>query len=61
MIPDLGFINLDDLAHRLQSIVLKRCFDASPVSRKPATLPVRPSGLQYWIAAKSAVTRFMKN
>jgi len=31
MIPDPGFINLDDLAHRLQSIVFTHCFDPSSV------------------------------
>ena len=31
MIPDTGFINLDDLAHRLQSIVFTHCFDPSSV------------------------------
>lgn len=31
MIPDPGFINLDDLAHRLQSIVFAHRFDPSSV------------------------------
>jgi hypothetical protein len=31
MIPDPGFINLDDLAHRLQSIVFTHCFDPSSI------------------------------
>jgi hypothetical protein len=31
MIPDPGIINLDDLAHRLQSIVFTHCFDPSSV------------------------------
>jgi hypothetical protein len=31
MIPNPGFINLDDLAHRLQSIVFTHCFDPSSV------------------------------
>jgi hypothetical protein len=29
MIPDQGFINLDDLAHRFQSIVFTHGFDPS--------------------------------
>jgi hypothetical protein len=31
IIPDPGFINLDDLTHRLQSIVFTYCFDPSSV------------------------------
>jgi hypothetical protein len=31
MIPDPGFINLDDLARRLQSIAFTHCFDPSSV------------------------------
>jgi hypothetical protein len=31
MIPDPGFINLDDLTHRLQSIVFTQCFGPSSV------------------------------
>src|SRR6478609_2521065 len=41
MVPDPSFINLDDLAHRLQSIVVTHGFDPSSVYGKPAILKVR--------------------
>jgi len=34
--PDPGFINLDDLAYRLQSIVFSHCVGRNRVPTKPA-------------------------